>query len=208
MRVAAGDGSPLSGTRGSLSDVTDVVLFHHVQGLTPGVTAFADALRAAGHRVTVPDLLDGAVFRTVEEGLAHVESIGTQVLAEQAAAAVAALPERLVYAGFSLGVMRAQELAQTRPGALGALLLHSAVPAAAFGSGWPRNVDLQVHVHDEDPLGDVDDARELVAGVPGAELFLYPGSTHLFTDNSLPDHHPQHTALVLERALAFLARLG
>lgn len=198
----------MSDGRGTLVTVTDVILFHHVQGLTPGVVALADALRAAGHRVTTPDLLDGAQFPTIEEGLAHVETLGMQTVVERGVAAAATLPERVVYAGMSLGVMPAQELAQNRPGALGALLLHSAVPVAAFGTTWPEGVALQVHVHEQDALGDVDDARELVAGVPGAELFLYPGSTHLFTDSSLPDHHPEHAALVLERSLALLDRLG
>lgn len=198
----------MSDGRGTLVTVTDVILFHHVQGLTPGVVAFADALRSGGHRVTTPDLFDGALFPTVEAGLAHIEAIGRRVVVERAVAAAAALPERIVHAGMSLGVMRAQELAQTRPGALGALLLHAAVPVAAFGTTWPEGVALQVHVHEQDALGDVDDARELVAGVPGAELFLYPGSTHLFTDAGLPDHHPEHAALVLERSLALLDRLS
>jgi hypothetical protein len=40
----------------------------------------------------------------------------------------------VVYAGFSLGVLPAQSLAQTRSGALGALLFHSCVPVSEFGS--------------------------------------------------------------------------
>lgn len=187
--------------------MTEVILFHHVQGRTPGVVAFADALRAAGHEVAVPDLFDGATFPTVEAGMAHVEEIGRQTIAARGAAAADAVSGPVVYAGMSLGVMRAQEFAQNRAGARGALLLHAGVPAEAFG-GWPQGVALQVHVHADDPLGDVEDCRELVAGVEGAELFLYPGSSHLFTDASLPDHDAEHTALVLERSLAFLARLA
>ena len=187
--------------------MTEVILFHHVQGRTPGVIAFADALRAAGHHVTVPDLFDGATFPTLEAGMAHVEEIGMQTVVERGVAAAEGAVGPAVYAGMSLGVMPAQELAQNRAGARGALLLHSGVPAEAFG-GWPSGVALQVHVHADDPLGDVEDCRELVAGVEGAELYRYPGSSHLFTDASLPDHDAEHTALVLERSLAFLARLA
>jgi len=39
--------------------VTDVIVFHHAQGLTDGVRQFADQLRGVGHRVTVPDLYEG-----------------------------------------------------------------------------------------------------------------------------------------------------
>ena len=187
--------------------MTEVILFHHVQGRTPGVVAFAEALSAAGHDVAVPDLFDGATFPTVEAGMAHVGEIGRRTVAERGAAAADAVPGPVVYAGMSLGVVRAQEFAQTRAGARGALLLHAGVPAEAFG-GWPPGVALQVHVHADDPLGDVEDCRELVAGVEGAELFLYPGSSHLFTDASLPDHDAEQTALVLERSLAFLTRLA
>ncbi len=49
--------------------MTEIVLFHHAQGLTPGIDAFADELRRAGHTVHTPDLYDGHTFDTLEEGL-------------------------------------------------------------------------------------------------------------------------------------------
>src|ERR1700721_1538872 len=125
--------------------MAEVVLFHHAQGLTPGVVAFADEL-----------------------------------------------PAELVYAGFSLGVLPAQMLAQTRPGARGALLFYSCVPVSAFGSGWPDGVPLQVHGMDADPFfvaeGDIDAARELVGQAKDAELFLYPGDQHYFADSTQPSY--------------------
>ena len=39
--------------------MAEVVLFHHLQGLTEGVRAFAGELRAGGHTVHTPDLFDG-----------------------------------------------------------------------------------------------------------------------------------------------------
>ena len=36
--------------------------------------------------------------------------------------------------------------------------------------------------------GDLEAARALVVGTDAAELFLYPGSEHLFTDSSLPSY--------------------
>jgi dienelactone hydrolase len=189
--------------------VTDVILFHHAQGLTAGVRGFADRLRDSGHTVTVPDLYDGAVFATLDEGVAHAQQVGFGSILERGAEAAAALPQEIVYAGFSLGVMPAQMLAQTRTGAKGALLFHSCVPASEFGR-WPDGVPVQIHGMDADPWfvseGDVDAAHALVETVQQAELFLYPGDKHLFADSSLPDYDSAAATLLMQRVLDFLAR--
>jgi dienelactone hydrolase len=194
--------------------MADVALFHHVLGLTPGCQAWADHLRAAGHTVHAPDLFEGQVFASVEEGFAFVEAMGFDTLFARADAAVASLPDRLVYLGISLGVLNAQRLAQTRPGAAGAVLLEACIPLGEFGDAWPAGVPVQVHGMDADEFfagdGDIDNARAIVASVSAptrAELFTYPGDAHLFTDSSVPAHHPQAAALVLERVLDFLAAL-
>jgi dienelactone hydrolase len=191
--------------------MTDVVLFHHVQGLTPGVHALADEIRAAGHTVHAPDLFDGRTFPTLEEGIAFARDAGFGALAERGVAAAERLGTDVVYAGLSFGVMPAQQLAQTRPGARGAVFLHSCLPAEEFSAGWPDGVPLQVHGMEHDPLfaeeGDLDAARQLVDSVEQAELFLYPGDQHLFTDSSLPAYDHEATTLVLERVLAFLERV-
>jgi dienelactone hydrolase len=188
--------------------MTDVVLFHHAQGLTDGVRAFADDLRTAGHQVTTPDLYEGATFDTLEAGVGHAEQIGFGTVIERGKSAVQDLPADLVYAGFSLGVLPAQALAQTRPGAQGAVLFHSCVPTSEFGPGWPAGVPVQIHAMDADAFfmteGDVDAARELVAGTDNAQLFLYPGDQHLFADRSLPSYDEGATALLMQRVLAFL----
>src|SRR3954466_12844293 len=190
----------------------EVVLFHHVQGLTPGVVAFADELRAAGHTVHTPDLFEGRTFPTLEEGLGHAEEVGFGEVIARGARAVEGLPTELVYAGFSLGVLPAQKLAQTRPGARGALLYYSCVPPEEFGSGWPDGVPVQVHGMDADPIfageGDLDAARALVASTADAELFLYPGDQHYFADSTLPSYEAEASALLLQRTLALLERAG
>jgi dienelactone hydrolase len=196
--------------------MAEVVLFHHVQGLTEGVRAFAEELRAGGHTVHTPDLFDGNRPTTLEEGVAHAQSLGDEVLNESADRAVADLPEGLVYAGFSFGAATAQRLAQTRPGARGALLYESCLPIAgvwAIGP-WPDALPVQIHGMDQDPFfaleGDIDAARELVGtvGPELAELFVYPGDRHLFTDSSLPSYDADATALVAKRSREFLDRLG
>src|SRR3954466_2837811 len=188
--------------------MAEVVLFHHVQGLTPGVVAFADELRAAGHTVHTPDLFEGRTFPTLEEGLGHAEEIGFGEVMDRGARAVEGLPTELVYAGFSLGVLPAQKLAQTRPGARGALLFYSCVPVGEFGSGWPDGGPVQVHGMDADPIfvgeGDLDAARALVESTEHAELFLYRGDQHYFADSSLPSYDPEAAALLLRRTLEFL----
>src|SRR6516165_3185325 len=189
--------------------MAEVVLFHHAQGLTTGVVAFADELRRAGHTVHTPDLFDGRTFGSIEEGMGYAAEIGFpwQVI-ERGTRAVEGLPAGLVYAGFSLGVLPAQNLAQTRPGARGALFFYSCVPVSAFGSAWPQEVPAQVHGMDADPIfvgeGDIDAARELVEQAKDAELFLYPGDQHYFADSSLPSYDADATALLLRRVLDFL----
>ena len=185
--------------------MAEVLLFHHAQGLTRGVLEFAEDLRAAGHTVHAPDLYDGKIFSELPAGIAHAESIGFETIIERGKAAAAALPSSLVYAGFSLGVLPAQALAQTRPGARGALFFHSSVPPFQFGPTWPSGLRVQTHTMDADPFGDLDVAPEFAAAVPGAELFLYPGDQHLFTDRSLAAYDAAASRLVLERVLAFLA---
>ena len=196
--------------------MAEVVLFHHVQGLTDGVRAFAQELRAGGHTVHTPDLFDTERPATIDDGIALVQSIGDEELSERVDRAVAGLPEGLVYAGFSYGVMPAQRLAQTRPGARGALLYEACLPVSgewAIGP-WPDGVPVQIHGMDQDPFfaleGDLDAARELVETVgPGlAELFVYPGDRHLFSDSSLPSYDPDAAARVVQRSRDFLDRLG
>lgn len=193
--------------------MAEVLLFHHAQGLTPGVLAFAETLRAAGHTVHTPDLLDGRLFGSIADGMAYVEEIGFEEIQRRGTRAADPLPADLVYAGFSLGEMPAQLLAQTRPGARGALLFYSCIPISgqwAFGP-WPDEVPVQIHGMDADPIfvgeGDVDAAREIVATAPDAELFLYPGDQHYFADSSLPSYDAEATALLTRRVLAFLDRV-
>jgi len=189
--------------------MTEILLFHHALGLTPGITEFADHLRGAGHTVHTPDLYDGHTFRTVEEGVGFARDTGFGTIVERGVRAADDLPSDLVYAGFSLGVMPAQQLAQTRPGARGALLLEACVPPSEFGSSWPDDVPVQIHGMDADPSfageGDLDAARALVDEAADAELFLYPGDQHLFADPSLPSYEAEAAALLTKRVLAFLA---
>ena len=185
-----------------------VVLFHHVQGLTPGVTGFADTLRAAGHTVHTPDLFAGRTFESIEAGMAFVERTGFDEISGRGVKAAENLPADAVYAGFSLGVIPAQRLAQTRPGARGALLFHSCVPTSMFGA-WPDGVPAQIHAMDADPFfvdeGDIEAARALIEEAENAQLFLYPGSAHLFADASLPSYDEAAAQLLTQRVLDFLA---
>ena len=195
--------------------MADVVLFHHVQGLTDGVEEFAERLRTGGHTVHTPDLFDGERPATIEDGLALAQQIGDEVLDQRADRAVAELPRSLVFAGLSFGVTAAQRLAQTRPGAAGALLLDACLPVTGPWSvgPWPDGVPVQIHGMDQDPFfaleGDLDAARGLVETLgPGlAELYLYPGDQHLFTDSSLPSYVPDAADLVVERSLTLLDRV-
>jgi dienelactone hydrolase len=189
--------------------MAEVALYHHVQGLTDGVRAFADELRAAGHTAHTPDLFEGRTFDSIEDGLAYAREEGFEALVERGIATAESLPAEVVYAGFSMGVMIAQQLAQTRPGARGAVLMYSCLPVSEFGSAWPKGVPVQIHGKEGDEffLEDIDAAGALTDSTDDAELFLYPGTEHLFADSSLPDYDPAAAALLTERVLALLARI-
>jgi dienelactone hydrolase len=187
-----------------------VLLFHHAQGQTTGFLAFADELRDAGHTVHAPDLYDGNTFRDLTEGVAYAKQVGFPEIIRRGSAAAVELPADIVYAGFSLGVLPAQSLAQTRPGARGAIFFHACLPTSEFESSWPEGVPLQIHMMDSDPWSEEDRpvAEALVKEIADAELFLYPGSGHLFADSSLDDYDEQAAALLKERTLAFLLQVG
>ena len=191
--------------------MAEALLFHHAQGLTEGVVAFADRLREAGHTVHTPDLYDGHTFTALDEGLGYAREVGFGDVQERGIQAADQLPSELVYVGLSLGVMAAQQLAQTRPGARGAVLIESCVPPSEFGGAWPAGVPVQVHGMDADPIfageGDLDAARELVAEADDAELFVYPGDRHLFVDGSLASYVADAAALLTQRVLDLLARV-
>ena len=186
--------------------VAEVLLFHHAQGQTSGFLAFADELRAAGHVVHTPDLFDGKTFTDLDAGVAYAKEVGFAKIGERGRLSADRLPNELVYAGFSLGVMPAQELAQTRPGGKGALLFSAAFPASEFGGSWPSGVPLQIHMMEDDEWSaeDLPAARSLIEMIEGAKLFLYPGDRHLFADNSLPDYDESAAKLLEQRVLGFL----
>jgi len=191
--------------------MAEVLLFHHVQGLTAGVVAFADELRRAGHTVHTPDQFDGRTFETIDDGLAYVNEVGFGAVLKRGVRAADGLPDGLVYAGFSLGVLPAQELVHTRPGARGALFFHACAPESEFDAPWPAGLRAQIHGMDGDPFfvddGDIDAARALAAAEAGVELFVYSGDKHLFADSSLPFYDPDAAAVLMSRTLAFLAAL-
>jgi dienelactone hydrolase len=189
--------------------MAEVLLFHHAHGLTPGVQAFADRIRTAGHTVHVPDLYEGRVFETLDEGVAHAQQLGFDVVTERGVLAAQPLPTSLVYLGISLGALPAQRLAQTRLGAAGAVLVSGCVPPSEFGTPWPPGVPVEVHLKQDDPVGlegDLDAARALVETADEAVLHLYPGDEHVFVDPSLPSYDEQAADLAVERVLAFLHR--
>jgi dienelactone hydrolase len=188
--------------------MTDVILFNHALGVTDGVIAFADRLRDGGHQVTVGDLFDGKTFGALEDGVAHEEELGWEEMIARSEALAAGLPPAVVFGGFSLGSVYAQRLAQMREGALGALLYHGGDnPPKAFETAWPARAGLQVHVSEGDPWFNRQGGEELV-GEAGGELFLYPGSAHLFTDRSWTEYDEGSTDVVIERSIAFLDRIG
>jgi dienelactone hydrolase len=186
--------------------MAEVLMFHHAQGLTEGARKFAADLRDAGHTVHTPDLYEGKTFTQLDDGVAHMKSVGFETLIERARKATEGLPEELVYLGMSMGVGPAQMFAQTRPGAKGALFLYGALPASEFGE-WQEGVPLEIHAMEDDPWfkDDLEAARDL-ARLSGGELFLYPGSGHLFAEEGGSDYDEAAATLLKKRMLSFLEK--
>lgn len=194
--------------------MAEIILFHSVLGLRPGVTDAAERLRGAGHVVHTPDFYGGKVFDDYPSAFAFVESIGgIPELAALTQAAVADLPAELVFAGFSNGGVSAELLAATRPGARAAVLLHAATPLADLGaSEWPADVPVQVHYAADDPFRNQERIDAFAAAVresgAGYDFFEYPVSGHLITDASLPDeYHRESAEMLFARVLAFLEQI-
>lgn len=179
-----------------------LLIFHHVLGITRGLQEFANALRAEGHDVLLPDLFDGATFDTVEDGVAFAEPAFNEI--RSAASAIAeGIEGPVVMAGFSLGSVLAQQLAQTNDSAVGAILYDGAHPAGAFGRDWPNGTRLQIHVVAGDEWVEIEDARHLAVEADG-EIFVYPGTAHLVADSSASGYDPVVRDEIISRSLAFL----
>jgi dienelactone hydrolase len=197
--------------------MAEVVMFHSVLGLSPGVLGAADRLRAAGHTVHTPDLFDGEVFDNIDDGMRKEVALGFREIGSRAEEAVTGLPAGLVFGGFSMGISYAEWLTASRPGALGAVLMHGAVPVEAlteyFGvERWPEGVPVQVHYAADDPWvekeEEVDPLGREVRGA-GAEFeeYVYPGSGHLFADPDLAEYDRASSEKMWERVIAFLDRI-
>jgi dienelactone hydrolase len=187
--------------------MADVVIFHHALGLTEGVQQFADALRSLGHEVTTPDLFEGRLFTTLDEGVAYAQSIGWDTVIGRGFSLVADVPRPLVTIGMSLGCLPAQALAQ-RGDAAACILAHSLVPFEAFGGVWPEGVPLQIHISDNDPWEDMDVVTAQASATPEAFLYLYPGEAHTFLDSSSDEYNEAYRSLALGRIADLLDNLS
>jgi len=187
--------------------MAEIVLFHHARGLTEGVHAFARTLRDAGHTVHTPDLFEGRTFSDVDAGVSYADSVGEETFARRAAQLVAELPADVVYGGMSMGAARAAESVLQRPGAQGAFFLYGAVAPSWWDATWPAGVPSQAHVSAGDPWREPEAEAEYTASVPGGELFVYPGSGHLFAEPGSPDYDEQAAALATQRVLGLLSNL-
>ncbi|TDC37422.1 dienelactone hydrolase, partial [Actinomadura sp. KC345] len=167
-------------------------------------------LRGAGHEVHIPDLYDGRVVDSSEEGFEIKEEIGRDELLRRAVAAAAPLVDEggLVYAGFSLGGALAQTLAFADAKAGGLLLMHGTSDMTDDAS---TDIPVQLHVADPDTYEPVDwlNAWYLRMRRAGAdvEIFRYRGAGHLFTDPDLPDYDAEAAERAWTIALSFLDSL-
>jgi len=186
--------------------MTEVVLYHHVQGLTEGVRSFAGELAQAGHTVHTPDMFDGRAFGTIgghrlrargglrrpgraragrRRGNARRGRLCRLLVRGHGRSAARPVPARSprrladVCLPPGLGVRRG--VAGARPGADPRQGHRSVLRRRPRGRAGPGRLDR-----------------------PGRAVSL-PGEDHLFADSSLPAYDPAAAALLTERVLAFLA---
>lgn len=191
-----------------------IVLFHHAQGLTTGLKQTIAQFISAGHTVTAPDMFDGLTFATVNEGVAHVESIGFDKVFAHARELILSqepLPQDVphVYIGYSMGAVPAAQHALEDPEAKVLILMHAAVDPAWFEHAWNPTLRIQVHAAKEDPWMEFDalDALRAAHGSP-VEALLCPGSAHLYTDSSVTEFAPADAAAAYEKVFQLLNELA
>lgn len=189
--------------------MAEIVLFHSAYGLDAGVHAVAALLEADGHTVHTPDVYEGLSFGDAEEGVAHLDEVGFPTVLERAIAACADFGEELVFAGMSMGAGIAQQMGKNDSRARGALLLHGG--GFPKQTRWSARVPVQIHFTVDDVWREHGAQENLLESAARAgaqaELFLYPGSAHLFSDPTSPEHMPENADLLTERALNFLTRI-
>lgn len=192
---------------GRIAGVADIVVFHSVLGLRPVEFEFAGRLRAAGHRVTTPDLYDGRTAPALEEGFALKEAVGWDTITGRAHAAVRDLPAATVLVGVSMGAGVVETVLPQRPGAAGVLLLHA---VGNLPDGVRAGFPVQAHVADPDPVAPPALVTEWHAAATrsgaDAEVYRYPGAGHFYTDPHGPDHDPPAAEQTWDRVAEFLRR--
>ena len=139
------------------------------------------------------------------------DAIGTKELGMRAQDVVAALPSRLVYAGFSMGAAAAELLAATRHGARGAVLIHGALSPDALGLQWWPPVPVQVHYAAGDRMVDPQEVTSLGDAVWAAgvtfDQHVYDGAPHLFEDHEFEPGYQDFAEGLVQRVISFLDNL-
>ena len=189
--------------------MAELLLLHHALGVTPALQRLAARFRDAGHTVVLPDLFEGQVFGTVEEGMAHVESVGMDTLAARGEDTASDLDPGFVVCGISLGAIAAQRIGVDHDAVAAVMAVSSCLPPGYLPGPWPHSVPLRVVASKGDTMfneeGDLDAARGYVdAGV--ARLKLLDGGEHLFMEANDPDSVAA-TAWLTETLLHLLDRV-
>lgn len=192
--------------------MAQIALFHSVLGIRHGVTDAASRLRADGHDVEVIDYYGGRQpFDDYDEASAFVDEVGFPELMRRVLAACENLEDGFIAMGFSNGGGMAEYVALHRPVA-GVVMASGALPIAMLGATrWPEGVPAQIHYTTDDPFRDqasIDAVASAVRESAPLDLYVdYPGSGHLFTDESLASEYDEAaTARFWERVLSFCRR--
>ena len=183
--------------------MTELILFHHVQGLTTTSAISRTSCGPPATRCTSPTC-SRADVRDDRRRHRHVQESGS-TRSCSGAASRRRLPDELVYIGISLGgsppscsPRRARE--RGPPCSCTRRSRHPSSAARGPPTCRPRSTSSERDPEVLPPNGDLEAARALAAAEERVELFLYPAETHLFKDYDEAD-----AARLKERVLAFLA---
>ncbi len=190
-----------------------LVLIHEWWGLTAHMRTQVRRFAEQGFYVIAPDLFDGRIARTADEGLALQQQLG-EAGPPRVSAALRALEThnrfngKIGVVGWQMGGELAYHAAMHRTD------LHAVVVFYAKPDDY-----LTMMIADETPIlafyGDPDTTatpemiervRDLLARSPGkGQMIVYPGASTGFFNDELPTYHPQAAADAWQKMLDFLS---
>ena len=199
---------PKSGERGP-----GVLLLHSWWGLTEWVKDLATRIADEGYSVLSPDLLEGALPTTAEEGEQALAEVSPDELAANVMSSARVLQkaargddEPIAVIGLSMGASLALWLAARLPDVVGSVVAFYGAQSIDFDEASARFLG---HFAENDQMVSEEDRvlteSFLRLGDNETEFHVYPDTAHWFFEPG-ENHHPEAADLAWQRTIEFLDR--